>query len=159
MGIDLINRIRKILKEVIEIETHLHSEGRMYGKDPGDNFLLQDGLVSWQLTAGSSGAYGNWVQLSDGDEIAEPKWDPHKLMITASSVQGVLYYVQLGTGESGAQVVKSTEPVFPAATLRQGPVMTQIGRIDNTDKLWARCKCETDAATIDHVIGGHSYSE
>jgi len=142
---------------VHEIEKHLHSKGCMYGKDPGDTFLLEDGLVSWRVTAGAIGVYGAWVQLSNGDEIADPKWDRHKLMITAASANGSLYYIQLGTGEAAAQVAESTEPFLPSAQLRQGSVSTQIGRIDNTDKLWGRCKCEVGAATIDFVLGGHSY--
>lgn len=147
-----------ILEEVEEIETHIHSRGYWYGKDPGDALFLVNGLVSWQLQAGVSGAYGSWVQLSDGTEVtAGNYYDPHLLMVTAASAAGKLYYIQLGTGESGAQVVSGMSAFFPAATLRQSPVVVQHARIAATSKLWARCNSETDSATINIVVGLHVY--
>jgi hypothetical protein len=140
-----------------EVEDHLHSEGMLFGKDPGDNFMLEGGLDAWQLTAGTGEAYGAWVQISDGDEVSEPKWDPHTVMVKAASANGSLYYIQFATGESGSQVVLGAIPFLPAASLRQGSVDTQTGRIDNTDKLWARAKSETNGATIDITVGGHPY--
>jgi len=140
------------------VEMHNHGRGYWYGKDPGDAFLLESGLVPWRLTAGAGGAYGNWVQLSDGDEIANPYYDPHQIMVYTASAPGKLYYIQYGTGAAGAQVAVGMTAALPAATLRQSPAEVQIGRVANTSKLWARCNCETDAATIDFVIGLHQYS-
>ena len=141
-----------------EIERHLHGRGYWFGKDPGDTFLLEDGLTAWQLTAGSGEAYGDWVQLSDGDEItAGEYWDPHLIHVKAASAASKLYYVQFGTGESGSQVVTGMVSFLPAATLRQASETVQSARIAVTSKVWARCKCETNAATIDFVVGGHVY--
>jgi len=147
------------LAEAEEIERHLHSRGHWYGKDPGDTFLLENGLVSWRLTAGAGGAFGNWVQLSNGDEISDPYYDPHLLMVTAASAAGKLYYIQFGTGAGGSQAVSGMSAFFPAATLRQSPAPVQHTRIASTSLWWARCSCETDGATIDLVVGLHTYLE
>lgn len=178
--IDLIGRLEKVLARTLkidgeatdgltgtvdslayrvnEIEKHVHNYGHWYGKDPGDAFLLENGLVSWQLTAGAGGAYGNWVQLSNGDEISDPYYDPHLITVTQASAQGKLYYIQFGTGTGGAQVVITTIAFFPAATLRQSPVDVICTRVANTSLLWARAACETDAATVSFVLGAHHYA-
>ena len=144
---------------VHEIEKHFHNTGHWYGKDPGDSFLLAFGLVSWQLVAGAGGAFGNWLQLSDGDEIASgPRYDPHQVLFTQASASGKLYYIQLGTGDGGAQVPITTVPHFPAASLRQSAAIVICPRVYSTDLLWARCKCETNAATISFVLGLHVYA-
>ena len=144
--------------DVQEIEYHFHNRGYWYGKDPGDTFLLENGMVPWQCVAGAGDAYGNWVQLSNGDEIvAGVKYDPHKILVTVTSVQGKLYYLQLGTGAGGAQTVLTTIAVYPAATLRQSSIEFRCPRVDNDTLLWARCACDTDAGTIDFVIGLHVY--
>jgi len=143
---------------VSKINGHVHNRGYWYGKDPGDAFLLENGLTSWQLVAGAGGAFGNWVQLSNGDEISNPRYDPHLIQVTQASASGKLYYIQFGTGAGGAQVVATTIPFFPAATLRQSPVDVICYPISNTALLWARCCCETDAATVSFVIGLHTYS-
>jgi hypothetical protein len=142
--------------DVAEIERHLHSAGHWYGKDPVDAFLLENGLVSWQVTAGAGGAFGNWVQLSDGTEIADPLYDPHLVVITQASASA-LYYVQLGTGAGGAQVAVATIAAFPGAALRQAPQSVQTDRLANTVLLWARCCCTTNGATISFVLGLHTY--
>jgi len=144
---------------VHEIEKHFHNSGHWYGKDPGDTFLLENGLVSWQLTAGAGGAFGNWVQLSNGDEITSgPKYDPHLLMVTQASAAGKLYYIQLGTGAGGSQEAITTCAFYPSATLRQTPVEVICTRVNKTDLLWARSCCETDGATTSFVIGLHIYA-
>lgn len=145
--------------KVHEVEKHFHNRSYWYGKDGGDTFLVENGLTSWQLTAGAGGAYGNWLQLSNGDEItAGPYYDPHYILVTQASAAGKLYYIQLGTGTGGAQVVQTTVSFFPAATLRQSAVEVLCSRIANTSLLWARCCSETDAATCSFVIGVHVYA-
>lgn len=144
--------------KVAEIEDHFHTREYWYGKDPGDGFLLENGLVSWQVTAGAGGAFGNWLQLSNGDEIvAGTKYDPHKILITTTSTASKLYYIQLGIGNLGAQVVQSQLAMYPAASLRQSATLIVCPRIASTAKLWARCACETDGATANFVIGLHVY--
>lgn len=145
--------------KVHEIEKHLHGRGYWYGKDPGDTFLLVNGMTPWQLTAGAGEAFGAWVQLSNGDEItAGPRYDPHQILVVQSSAASKIYYIQYGTGAGGAQVVRTTVPFFPAATLRQGSIPVICPRLYSTDLLWARAACETDAATLSFIIGLHVYA-
>ena len=144
--------------KVHEIEKHFHNQAYWYGKDPGDAFLLENGLVSWTLIAGAIGVMGNWMQLSNGDEIiAGPKYDLHQILITNASAAGKVYYIQLGTGAGGAQVAKTTAVIMPAATLRQSHEEIMMPRLANTDLLWARCSCETAAATVSILVGLHVY--
>jgi len=144
------------MEEAEIIDRHVHSPGHWYGRDPVDAFLLENGLVAWQLAAGNGGAYGNWVQLSNGDEIADPLYDPHLIIVTQASASA-LYYIQLGTGGGGAQVVETTTAAFPGAALRQAPQLVQTDRIARTELLWARCACTTNGATISFVLGLHTY--
>lgn len=142
---------------VNEIERHMHNAGYWYGKDPGDTFLLQNGLVSWQLTAGAGGAFGNWVQLSNGDEVANPRYDPHLILITQASAANNTYLFQFGTGEGGAQAVITTLAHYASASLRQAPIDVICPRVTNTSKLWARCACTSDGATMSFLLGIHTY--
>lgn len=142
-----------------EIDTHLHSVGRFYGKDPGDGFLLENSHTPWVLTAGASEAFGAWMQLSDGDEISEPKYDPHLTTVYAVSNANTTYIVQYGVGDGtvpGTTVVGATW-FRSSATLRGAPEEVQARRVNNTDKLWARCNCAADGETISIGMGMHPY--
>ena len=144
---------------VHEIEDHLHSVGHFYGKDPGDNFLLENGHTPWVLTAGASEAFGAWVQLSDGDEITDPEYDPHLTTVYAVSNANTTYIIQYGVGDGtvlGTTVVGATW-FKSSATLRGAPEEVQARRINNTDKLWARCNSAADGATISIGLGLHTY--
>jgi hypothetical protein len=144
--------------DVNELEKHIHNPGHWFGQDAGDTFLAENSLTPWQLTAGAGGAFGNWVQLSNGDEIAEPYYDSRLILITQASATGDIYLIQFGTGAGGAQTVRTTAAHFPAATLRQSPVEIMCPRIGNTELLWARAACETDGATISFIVGLHTYT-
>jgi len=144
---------------VHEIEKHFHNREYWYGKDPGDAFFLEDGMVPWHPVAGAIGVFGNWTQLSNGDEVtAGPFYDPHKILVITTSVASKLYYLQLGTGAGGAQTVLTTTALYPAASLRQAPAEIKCARVAKTALLWARIACETAAATLDFVIGLHVYA-
>jgi hypothetical protein len=145
--------------KVHEIEKHFHNTSRWFGRDAGDTFFVENGLLPWPLVAGNGGAFGNWVQLSNGDELIAPavKYDPHEILVMNTSVASKLYYIQLGSGEGGAQIVLTTNPIYPAAAVRQTSMKIICPRLGVTEKLWARCNCETNAATLTMVIGLHTY--
>ena len=145
--------------KVHEIEKHFHNTSYWYGKDPGDTFLVANGLTPWQCTAGAGGAFGNWVQLSNGDEITVgPRYDLHEVLVVQASAAGKIYYIQIGTGAGGSQVVQTTFSFFPAATLRQASIQATCPRFTNTDLMWARLACETNGATASFIIGLHVYA-
>jgi hypothetical protein len=144
--------------DVNEMERHFHNTGHWFGRDAGDTFFAENSLTPWQLTAGAGDAFGNWVQLSNGDEIASPYYDPHLILVTQASATGNIYLIQFGTGAGGAQTVRTTAAHFPAATLRQSPEDVICPRIGNTELFWARAACETDGATISFIVGLHTYA-
>jgi len=143
-----------------EIEKHFHNQEVWYGKNPAGGLALENGLDAWQLTAGDGDAFGTWIQITDGTQFTSGvKFDMHRAMIKAVSAQDKLYLIQIGTGESGAQAVKTSFPFYaPSNQVNAGPVDVIKGRELNTVKLWARCSCETNGATIDPLFGVHFYS-
>jgi hypothetical protein len=142
---------------VAEIEDHIHSVGHFYGQSAGDTFFEENNLTPWVITAGAGEAFGDWLQVSNGDEISNPKYDPHLLCVSSTSSATAIYLVQFGAGESGAQVVIGSAWFKASATLRSAPEEVQARRVDNTDKLWLRCKSTVELATISVIIGLHTY--
>jgi hypothetical protein len=151
-----------------EIEKHIHNRELWYGKSAADNYFDPASLISWQLVAGAGDAYGNPVQLSDGDEVeggsATKKYDLHRMMICAANTGDALYKVQFlyGTGVVGDAAILTDAPFIAPAiagvnSLSAGPVDIIAPRITCNNKLWAKVACVTDAATIDFVVGLHVY--
>lgn len=143
-----------------EIEAHLHGAEHWFGRDAGGTELaVENGMTGWTLTAGTGNAFGAWVQITDGTQFTiGEKFDAHRIMVKAVSAQDKVYLVQFGTGESGAQEAITTLPFYaPSNQVNAGPVDAMMNRHDNTDKLWARCACETNGATIEKLVGVHFY--
>jgi len=158
-GVTTLANSTATLADVVEIERHLHSGECWFGKDPGDNLLVRNGLTGWTLTAGTGGAFGAWVQLSDGTEIAGVSYyDLHRIFVQTASAANNYYLIQFGLGASEAQVVETTIPYQPSAALRQAPVFVQGERIPANALLWARCACATNAATVVITVGVHTYT-
>ena len=147
--------------KIDEIEHHLHNEGQWWGRDAGGTELaVQNGLTTWQLTAGTGGAYGAWVQITDGTQFTTgARFDPHLLGITAVSAQDKSYLIQFGEGEGGAQTAFTTTWFYaPSNQVNAGPVAVISPRKANTIKLWMRIACETNGATLNTLLGTHPYS-
>ena len=148
---------------VHEIEKHVHNREYWYAKDGGDNYFSPTSLTSWQVQAGTSGAFGTPLQISNGDEIesgdVDKYYDPHRIFVTAVSATGKLYRVQFlyGTGVVGDATVLTEVPVFVPATVKSGPIEVIADRIACNNKLWVKIPCETDSATLDFIIGIHVY--
>lgn len=149
---------------IAEIERHLHHSEQWYGKDAGDAFLNRNSLTAWQITAGTSEAYGTEVQLSNGDEVESgsttKKYDLHEIQIVDVSNANALYKIEFwyGTGAFGAATLL-TEMTWIADNVNfsSGPIAFGSRRIACNNKLWARCKCQTNSATIDFLVGLHVY--
>jgi hypothetical protein len=150
---------------VHEIERHLHNNEEWYGKDSGDTYLNRDSITPWQLTAGTGEAYGTEVQISDGTEIeggdSSKKFDIHRLFIQSTSVNDQNYKVQVwaGTGTFAQSTLLSEVPFRIAANQTESqPIALITRRVPCDCKIWLRCKCATNGATIDLLIGLHTYS-
>ena len=150
---------------VHEIEKHFHNSETWWGKDGGDNYLNRDSITPWRLTAGTGEAYGTEVQLSNGDEIqggdTDQRFDLHELLVTQSSANDQTYKVEfwVGTSTFGAAELL-TEVVYRAggnATESQ-PIVIMAPRKPCNYKIWARLKCTLNSATMDIMIGVHTYS-
>jgi len=152
---------------IAEIERHFHGVERYYGDDGDNTMSVANSLTPWVLTAGTSEAFGTEVQIAGANDVIAAdfpftpvKFEPHEIMVKTTSATGVLYEVELWSGETtfGAatrrgvvQVIRGTGGAV------SGPMKFQSPRISVAEKLWLRCKCETDSATITCGLGLHAY--
>jgi len=150
-----------------EIENHLHSWGRWYGKATtpsathfADRIGSDNG--SFQIDAGND-TWGTWVQLlGSGDTSGLPFFDLHRIQITASE-RSNRYDIQIGYGASGAGALTAgTYDEFPfiadSAAVRTDVREIQCDRSPAGSLWWARCKCAgQNTATLDFLIGLHPY--
>ena len=152
--------------KVHEIEKHFHNDEQWFGKDGGDTYLSRSSITPWQITAGTGEAYGTEIQISNGDEIESgsttKKYDFHRFYITGLDTANVVYKVEIyyGTNVFGDSTLL-TEFVTACANANQAdthPLAIIAPRITCNNKLWARCKCQTNGATLDFVIGVHTYT-
>jgi hypothetical protein len=153
--------------KVAEIEQHIHSEERWYGSDGDGTGSTANNLTEFQVTAGTGGAYGTEVQILGANDVSASdfsftpaKFDLHRLLITAPSVNDKNYMLQLwcGTTTFGAASLCTEVPYRTGSNNAEvAPIELQMSRENVAVKVWARCKCETDAATLDFLAGIHAY--
>lgn len=148
--------------EVYEIEHHMHNITGWYGDGGGGT--LAENLTPITLTAGAGDAFSAGEQISDGTELGGGKstrlFDLRGILVTAVSVASNIYVLQFlhGTGVIGdAEILTNYIGFFPA-TGRSGPIHEICKRAPCNHKIWVKTKCETDAATINIMIGPHIYS-
>jgi len=151
--------------KVHEIEKHFHSSEYWFGDD-GDSSMSQDNnLTPWRLTAGNGEAYGTPIQLSEANDFLDAmstavKIDLHELSVTESNTNDTNYMIQFWTGKgSFAQSTFRTETPYRTGNNAQEaqPVQVMCPRFKPSEKIWARVKSQTNAATLDLIIGIHGY--
>ena len=153
--------------KVNEIEKHLHNSEQWFGNNlvlPLNGNFTRASLVGFRLTAGSGLAYGTEVQIYDGTTIeggsAVKQFDLHRTFIAATSNNSVIYKVELYYGTTTfAESILLTEIIMqtPSNQMDALPVEIITPRITCNNKIWARIKCVTNAATIDLLFGLHTY--
>ena len=149
--------------KVHEIEKHFHGREYWYGKSAADTFLDPASLTEWQVVAGNSEAYGNAIQISNGDEIesgsATKYFDMHKILVTAVSAASKIYKVQFlyGTGVVGAATIATEVVGFFPASGKSSAINFMMPRIACNNKMWVKAACETDGGTLDFIVGLHTY--
>ena len=149
---------------VEELEKHFHNREYWFGKSAGDTFLDPAVLTEWQAVSGTGSAYGNAIQLSNGDEIESGSttkyYDMHKILVTAVSASNKVYKLQIlyGTGTSAATAIATEVVGFFPATGKSAAINFMMPRITCNNKVWVKSACETDAATLDFIVGLHIYA-
>lgn len=150
--------------ETQEISVHLHHENICYGND-GSNNLLQDSTTAFQITSGSSGAFGTELQIHDGTVIESgsttKKVDFDRIVVSAANAgAGERYIVQIWCGTTTfAAATKCTSfwYLVPAVNNRGFSFEATTKRFPCNHKIWIRCKCSANAKTIDLLFGAHTY--
>ncbi len=163
----LLGASNSLAYRVHEIEKHFHSEEHWYGNDGDDTGSTANNLTEWQLTAGTSEAYGTEVQLLAANDVSNAdfsftpvKFDMHRVLVTVSSVNDKNYMIQFwgGTGAFGAATLLTEIPYRTGGgAVEVVPVDCQMSRQAVAQKIWARVKCETNSATLSIIVGIHAY--
>lgn len=164
----LLGVANSLAYRVHEIEKHFHSEEHWYGDDGGGGGSTATNLTEWQLVAGAGLAYGAEVAILDANDVSAAdfsftpvKFDLHRVFVTDQSVVDKLYMIQFWGGATtfGAATLLSEVP-FRAGTNKSevSPIPLQMPRQAVASKVWARAKCETNAGTLDFIIGVHAYA-
>jgi len=149
---------------VHEIEKHFHNREYWYGKSAGDTFLDPASLTEWQVVAGDSLAFGTAIQISNGDEVesgsATKYYDMHKVLVTAVSASNKVYKLQIlyGTGLVAAATIATEIVGFFPATGKSDSINFMMPRITCNNKVWVKSACETNAGTLDFIVGLHIYA-
>lgn len=163
--------------KVNEIEKHFHNKERWFGisaDQSGNDWALSvssAGMPSYFRATSGNDTYG----ADAGDEAkvwgtedamgTDTKLDLHEIFITAASTTTIYYMrVVYGSGTMAAAITAGQYIEFPviADAAAGGSIAVIIPilmpRITiGTDKVWVQTKNTTDNATIDFLVGGHSY--
>ena len=162
-GSSILGHIHDNFREIEIVEDHFHNAEVWYGRDPGDTFLSPTSLVEWQVVAQDDGYTGTAIQLSNGDELeggdATKYFDVHELLVTATNAANKVQKIQFlyGTNIVGDATVASEIAFFVPAAGKSTAIELFMPRIPCNNKLWVLAYSETDTATIDFIVGIHTY--
>jgi hypothetical protein len=162
--------------ESVEIEKHLHHRSRWFGKSgdqSGTNWATEASLTPFRCISGA----GVWGADADDEAkvlgstdtpifVGSTKYDPHEIVACATSVAKCFYFRLIyGTGTMAAAITAGqyTMVTFVSENVAGpgaggGIIEIPSLRLDDGDKLWAQCACDTDNATVDFLIGAHEYA-
>lgn len=150
-----------------ETKEHAHSYERWFGSDGSTGGSLTS-MLPYTATCASS-QYGDWLAVLDADDTPARTgslyYDPHRIFVTAVSMNTTLYRMQMGYGATGAAAISAetyTELIFlPASTaLEETPVWVNMARAPAGTLLWMRIWVDgQDAKTMSFFVGIHEYDE
>jgi len=111
-----------------------------------------------KLTLAAQQIYGG-TEIEGGSPAR--KLDFHSILVTAVSAANNLYILQFigGTGLIGDGTILTHYSGFFPATGKAGPIYSSCRRIPCNYTIWVKTKCETDGATIDIMVGPHTYRQ
>lgn len=83
----------------------------------------------------------------------------HKILVTAVSAANKVYKLQIlcGTGLVGAATICTEIAGFFPATGKSAAIEFIMPRMTCNNKIWVKVACETDGATLDFIVGLHTY--
>jgi len=163
----------QILKEVTELENHIHNFEKWFGVAAvpvGETHVADrmNGVIpTFQLVAGVSD-FGSWVQILGSDDTpvqpGKTKYDLHRMLVVTTNSTNP-YIIQLITGESAdfaAKIAAEDYDEFPyvSATNNGDSGISEIldKRCDSGEKVWMRCaNVGGSGFLIDFYIGIHEY--
>jgi hypothetical protein len=163
-----------IEEEVKEVEEHIHTRERWFGKsaDQSGNDWALDGLTPYQAISGNN-AYG-----SDADDEAKvlgtddtpvitgmTVFDLHRVLVvhvSQDSVYKMRFVYGTGTMAAAISAGQTSEIMvkFDAANPQQSagiPFEVKMPRLAVDTKVWCQAWNATDDATVDFFIGLHEY--
>lgn len=166
----LVSTTGSLAYTTAEIDRHLHSYWRWYGKlavPAGGKVAAEFGQEdsAFTITAGDN-AFGAWVQIADINDtpfaVGQDFFDIHKIHIESATGSST-YCIQISFGETGDAGISSktysTIPLTPASNIiDSGPIKTGGKRQTAGTKVWARCKRrDQNGGSIDFYYGFHEY--
>ncbi len=83
----------------------------------------------------------------------------HEFLITATSAANKVQKIQIlyGTGSAGAATIATEFAFYLPATGKSDSFHVRTPRIAANNKVWVKAHSETDNATIDFIVGIHTY--
>jgi hypothetical protein len=159
-----------IYAEVVEIETHVHSNECWFGKNasptPEVTEATKNRLTTFQVDSGNNDFGTAICILGTGDtpcEMGKQYFDFNEILVTASerTNEPVLFRITWGATEAAgiAANQSSVTALFPTATARTAPIHIQGKRIPVGTKVWANCKCASNTGTVNFLFGIHEYND
>jgi len=145
--------------KVEEIEKHLHNREYWYGQG-GDGLADENNPNPWVITTGAVNVFGAEVQLSDGTQFPQFKYDMHQIFISTASANNSTYFLEFRAGGGAAFAdasIVTTIPYRQANASISVPVDVTFSRQLSAENLWVRAKSQSNGATIQILIGLHSY--
>ena len=171
-----ITELNTIIEEVVEIETHLHSNERWFEKAavPNGEIHVADrigsGAGSFQIDAGNDD-WGSWVQVLGSDDTpadtGKTFFDSHRAEFV-SAERNATYFVQVAAQSENPNTQGITDVAFvtefvvkPLSNqIDSGPIDIQTIRVPIGIKVWVRCMCPgQDTGTLNFYFGIHEYDE
>jgi len=175
----LLGTTNSLAYRVHEIEKHFHNTERWFGKSAD-----QSGVNSWATSVSTGGMPTSFRAISgsnafggDANDEAlvwglydtmgtDVKLDLHEIFVTASSVTSLwIIRIVYGSGTMADAITAGQYTDFPliadAAVGGSIDVIVPVlmPRITiGTHKVWIQGKNATNNATIDFLVGGHSYA-
>lgn len=160
--------VDNVLESTCEIETHLHSSEKWFGKSVAGNetnAATRGSLTPFRVDSGNND-WGTAVCIlgTDDTPVSENKtyFDLHELLFVAFERASETHIFRISWGDTEAEAIAaeqySEQMLFPTAQIRTVPSEFRCRRIPAGTKVWANCKCANNTGYMDFHFGIHEYN-